>query len=304
MGLHGLVVDNLLAVELVTAEGEVLDVTESSYPDLFWALRGGGGNFGVAASFEYRLHPLSEVTGGILAYPLDAAGDVLRFYREFTQDTPDALTMHSALVHAPDGSGLKIVGLAICHAGTPEEAERDLAPVRAFREPLVDMLGRISYSAVNSMLDAGYPKGALGYWKSSFLSELSDGLIDATIEHFGETPSAMNAILIEQFHGAATRVPAEATAVANREAGYNLLLPTTWMDPADTEANVAWTRRAYEAFSPWFREGRWLNYLDGDEGEGATHAAYGTNYARLARVKRAHDPDNVFHLNVNITPAA
>ena len=304
MGLYGLVVDNLLSVELVTAEGEVLQASTDSHPDLFWALRGGGGNFGVAASLEYRLHPLADVTGGLLAYPIDAAADVMRFYRDFTRQAPDELTMHCALVHAPDGSGLKLAALVICHAGSPADAERDLAPVRAFREPMVDMLGRIPYPAVNSMLDAGYPRGALGYWKSSFLSDLSDGLIDAALEQFLTTPSIMNAILIEQYHGAATRVPVDATAVANREEGYNLLLPSTWLDPEDTEANIAWTRAAYEAFTPWFRQGRWLNYFADDEGMDATRAVYGPNYDRLVEVKRRHDPENVFHLNVNIDPGA
>jgi len=304
MGLHGLVIDNLLSVELVTAHGQVLDVDEESHPDLFWALRGGGGNFGVAASFEYRLHPLSEVTGGIVAYPIDQAGEVMRFYRDFTQDAPDALTMHVVLAHAPDGSGVKLTGFAICHAGTVEEAERDLAPMRAFKEPMVDMLGRIPYSAVNAMLDQGYPRGALGYWKSSFLSQLSDGLIEEVIARFASTPSIMNAILIEQYHGAATRVPTEATAVANREPGYNLLLPTTWLNPADTEANIAWTRETFDALKPWFREGRWLNYLSDDDGDDATRAAYGPNYTRLVEIKRRYDPENVFHLNQNIDPGA
>jgi len=304
MGLHGLVIDNLLSVELVTAHGQVLDVDEESHPDLFWALRGGGGNFGVAASFEYRLHPLSEVTGGIVAYPIDQAGEVMRFYRDFTQDAPDALTMHVVLAHAPDGSGVKLTGFAICHAGTVEEAERDLAPMRAFKEPMVDMLGRIPYSAVNAMLDQGYPRGALGYWKSSFLSQLSDGLIEEAIARFASTPSIMNAILIEQYHGAATRVPTEATAVANREPGYNLLLPTTWLNPADTEANIAWTRETFDALKPWFREGRWLNYLSDDDGDDATRAAYGPNYTRLVEIKRRYDPENVFHLNQNIDPGA
>ena len=302
MGLHGLIVDNLLSVELVTADGQVLQASGDSHPDLFWALRGGGGNFGVAASFEFRLHQLSEVTGGLLAYPFDAASDVLGFYREFTQETPDELTTHCVLAHAPDGSGMKLAALAVCHAGTAEDAERDLAPVREFREPILDALGRIPYSAVNAMLDAGYPRGALSYWKSSFLSEISDGLIDEAVARFAETPSTMNAILIEQFHGAATRVPVEGTAVANREAGYNLLLPSTWVDPADTEANVTWTRSTYEAFQPWFRDARWLNYFADDDGADAVRVAYGPNYDRLVEVKRTYDPENAFHLNHNIAP--
>ena len=304
MGLHGLVVDNLLSIELITATGEVLHASVDSHPDLFWALRGGGGNFGVAASFEYRLHPLSEITGGLLAYSIESAGDVMRFYREFTQDAPDELTMHLVLAHAPDGSGLKLAAFAICHAGSPEDAERDLAPVRAFGEPLVDALGRIPYPAVNAMLDANYPRGALGYWKSSFLSGLPDDFIDTAIAQFHKTPSIMNAILVEQYHGAATRVPVAVTAVATREAGYNLLLPTTWMDPADTEANIAWTRETYTVLAPWFREGRWLNYLVDDDGSDATRAAYGPNFDRLIEVKRRYDPENVFHLNHNISPAA
>ena len=302
MGVYGLAVDNLLSVELVTAEGEVLHASADSHPDLFWALRGGGGNFGVAASFEYRLHPVNVVTGGLLAYPVEAAGDLLRFYRDFTQEGPDELTMHAVVAHAPDGSGMKITGLAICHAGSLEDGERDLGPVRAFMEPIVDMLGPMPYAPVNAMLDAAYPRGALSYWKSSFLSELGDGLIDEAIGRFHETPSPMNAILIEQYHGAVTRVPVEATAVANREAGYNLLLPTTWLDPADTEANVTWTRETYEALRPWFREGRWLNYFDGDEQLDAVRAAYGPNWNRLVEVKRRYDPENVFHLNQNIPP--
>ena len=302
MGLHGLVVDNVLSVELVTADGQVLDVDEGSHPDLFWALRGGGGNFGVATSFEYRLHPLVEVTGGLLAYPFDAAGDVMRFYREFTRETPDKLTMHVVLAHAPDGSGMKLSAFAICHAGSAEDAERDLAPVREFAEPLLDALGRIPYSAVNAMLDAGYPRGALSYWKSSFLGELSDDFIDEATARFAETPSILNAILIEQYHGAATRVPVEETAVANREAGHNLLLPSTWLDPADTDANIAWTRETYEAFRPWLRKGRWLNYFDEDDGADAIRAAYGPNYDRLVEVKHRYDPENVFHLNHNISP--
>lgn len=303
MGLHGLVVDNLLSVELVTADGEVIHASSDSHPDLFWALRGGGGNFGVAASFEYRLHPIGQITGGLLAYPIDAARDVLRFYREYTRDTPDELTMHCVLAHAPDGSGLKLAALAICHAGTAEAAARDLEPVRAFATPILDALGPMPYSAVNAMLDANYPRGALGYWKSSFLDELSDELIDEAIAQFAKTPSIMNAILIEQYHGAVTRVPVEATAVANREPGYNLLMPSTWLDPADTEANVAWTREAYTAFSPWFREGRWLNYLGDDESIDAVRAAYGPNWDRLVEVKRRYDAGNVFHLNQNIPPS-
>jgi FAD/FMN-containing dehydrogenase len=302
MGAYGLAADNVLAVELVTANGDVLDVTADSNPDLFWALRGGGGNFGIATSFEFQLHPLTQIVGGLIAYPIDAAADVLHFYRDFTQTASDELTVHSVLAHAPDGSGVKIAALALCHAGTMEAAEAEIAPIRAFGSPVMEMLGPMPYPAVNAMLDANYPRGALNYWKSSFISELSDSFIDEAVTRFASTPSTMNAILIEHYHGAVTRVGQTDTAVPHRSEGYNLLLPSIWIDPADTDANVAWTRETYDAFRPSFAEGRWLNYLGDDEKDDAVRAAYGPNYERLARIKREYDPDNVFHLNQNIEP--
>ncbi|HEY8843252.1 MAG TPA: FAD-binding oxidoreductase [Gaiellaceae bacterium] len=303
MGSQGLAADNLLSVELVTADGEVLNVDADSHPDLFWALRGGGGNFGVATSFEYRLHPLTHVVGGLVAYPIDAAGEVLRFYRDFTQSLPDELNVSCVLAHAPDGSGMKLAALAICHSGSPEQAERDLAPVREFGTPVMDALGPIPYPVMNTILDAGYPRGALNYWKSSFMKTLDDGFIEAAIDRFASTPSPMNAILIEHLHGAVTRVGATDTAVPHRETGYSMLLPSIWMDPADTDANIAWTRGTYDTFRPYLAEGRWMNYLGDDEQTDAVRAAYGPNYDRLAQIKRTYDPDNLFHLNQNIEPA-
>lgn len=301
-GIHGLAADNLLSVELVTADGEILNVTADSHPDLFWALRGGGGNFGIATWLEYRLFPLTQIVGGLIAYPIDRGGDLLRFYRERTQSAPDELGISCVLAHAPDGSGMKLAALAICHAGSREAAERDLAPIRAFGTPVLEALGPMPYPAINAILDAGYPRGALNYWKSSFVRELSDGLIDEATARFATTPSPMNAVLIEHYHGAVTRVGVTDTAVPHRETGYNLLLPTIWTDPADTDANVAWTRETYEAFRPYLREGRWLNYLSDDDQADAVRAAYGPNFDRLTEVKRRYDPDNVFHLNHNIAP--
>ena len=303
MGAYGLAADNLLAVELVTANGDVLNVAAETNPDLFWALRGGGGNFGVATSFEYQLHPLTQIVGGLVAHPFNAAAEVLRFYRDFTQSVSDELTVHCVLGHAPDGSGMKIAALALCHSGSAEAAEAEIAPIRAFGSPLMEMLGPMPYPAVNAMLDAGYPRGALNYWKSNFVSELSDSFIDAAVTRFATTPSTMNAVLIEHYHGAVTRVGSTETAVPHRTAGYNMLLPSVWLDPADTEANIAWTRETYDAFRPSFAEGRWLNYLGDDEQIDAVRAAYGPNYDRLARIKREYDPENVFHLNQNILPA-
>ncbi len=303
MAKHGLAADNLLGVELVTASGEVLDVREESHPDLFWALRGGGGNFGVAASFEYRLHPLATVVGGLIAHPIEAGGAMLRFYRDALADCPDDLNVFAGLVHAPDGSGMKLAAMVVCHTGTDEQAERDLAPFKEWGSPLVVEVGRMPYPAMNMLLDAGYPAGALNYWLSSFTAGLSDDLVDAIADRFATVPSPMSVILLEHFHGAVTRVGATDTAVPHREEGWNLLIPSEWLDPADTEANIRWTKETHAALAEHLVERRWLNYL-GDDQDDAVRAAYGPNYERLARVKAAYDPDNVFRHNHNIVPAA
>jgi FAD/FMN-containing dehydrogenase len=304
MAKHGLAADNLLSVELVTASGEILNVTAESHPDLFWALCGGGGNFGIAVSFEYRLHPLAMVTGGLIAHPIDAAADLLRFYREAVTDSPDDLTVFAGLVHAPDGSGMKLSALIVCHTGTPEDAERDLAPFKQWGSPLVVEVGPMPYPVMNTILDAGFPKGSLNYWLSSFTSGLPDGLIDAAAERFASVPSPMTALVLEHFHGAVTRVGVTDTAVPHREEGWNLLIPSVWMDPADTEKNIAWTRETHAAFAPHLAERRWLNYLGDDQDEAAIRGAYGPNYDRLAQIKAKYDPDNVFRHNHNIRPAA
>ena len=301
MAKHGLGCDNLLGVELVTADGEILNVDDASHPDLMWALRGGGGNFGVAASLVYRLHPVSMVTGGLIAHPIDAAGEMLRFYRDAVAGCSDDLTVFAAVVHAPDGSGMKLAAMVVFHTGDPDQAEVDLAPFKSWGSPLMVEVGPMPYPVMNTLLDAAYPKGALNYWLSSFTTGLPDPLIDAIVERFASVPSPMTAILLEHFHGAVTRVGPTDTAVPHRAEGWNLLLPSEWMDPADTEANISWTKDTFAALSEHFGGGRWLNYL-GDDQDDAISAAYGPNYERLVEVKRRHDPDNVFHLNHNIVP--
>jgi FAD/FMN-containing dehydrogenase len=302
MPKFGLAADNLLAVELVTADGEIAEVTADSDPDLFWALRGGGGNFGIATAFTYRLHPLGMVTGGLIAHPIDAAPAMLRFYRDAIADAPDELEMFAALVHAPDGSGTKLAALIVCHTGTPEQAEADLAPFKAWGSPLVVDVGPMPYPTMNTLLDAGFPPDSLNYWLSSFTRGITDDLIDIVVERFASTPSPMNAIVFEHFHGAVTRVAETDTAVPHRQAGWNLLLPSVWLDPAETEQNVAWTRATHAALSEHLLERRWLNYLGPDQGSGAVRAAYGPNWDRLVEVKRRVDPANVFHRNQNIPP--
>ena len=302
MARHGLAADNLLAVELVTAEGDVLRVDAGSHPDLFWALRGGGGNFGVATSFTFRLHPLRTVVGGLIAHPVEAAPDLLRFYRDAVADASEDLTVFAALVHAPDGSGAKLGALVVCHTGDVDEAARELEPFEEWGSPLLVDVGEMPYPAMNTLLDAGFPAGSLNYWLSSFTRGLPDELIDTAVERFATVPSPMTGILFEHFHGAVTRVGVTDTAVPHREKGWNLVIPSVWTAPADSEANIAWSRETFAALKPHFASRRWLNYLGDDQADDAIRAAYGPNYERLREVKRRYDPDNVFHLNHNIVP--
>jgi len=302
MAKYGLAADNLLAVELVTAEGDLLNVDAASHTDLFWALRGGGGNFGVATSFTYRLHPVRTIVGGLIAHPIDAAPDLLRFYRDAVADGSDDLTVFAGLVHAPDGSGIKLAALVVFHTGDPVEAEGDLEPFKRWGSPLVVEVGPMPYPVMNTILDAGFPAGALNYWLSSFTRGLPDELIDTAVERYATVPSPLTPILFEHFHGAVTRVGVTETAVPHREQGWNLLIPSVWRDAVDSETNIAWSRETFAAAEPHFGNGRWLNYLGDDQAEDAIRAAYGPNYDRLVEVKRRYDPDNVFHLNHNIAP--
>jgi FAD/FMN-containing dehydrogenase len=304
MGKYGLAADNLLSAELVTAASEVLNVSPEENADLFWAIRGGGGNFGVATSLEYRVHPLSQVVGGLVAHGFPVARDVLRFYRDFTQSVPDELTVFGALVHAPDGSGVPLAALAVCHAGSPQQAESDLSPLKAFGTPAMVQVGPMPYPVMNTLLDEAYPTGSLNYWKSSFVRSLDDGLIDAVVDAFAVCPSPMTSIVFENFHGAVTRVAPSDTPVPHREPGHNFVITSVWTDPATTERNVAWTRDTYAAAEPYFAAGRWLNYLADDEAMDGVKAAYGQNYTRLTQIKRKYDPNNLFRLNQNIQPVA
>jgi FAD/FMN-containing dehydrogenase len=301
MPKHGMALDNLLAAEVVTAEGQVLTASAQDNADLFWALRGGGGNFGVATSFEFRLHPLGPlVYGGLAAHPFAKARDVLRFYRDATAALPDEVMAFCGLVHAPDGSGAKLAALVVAYCGNVAAGEKALAPFKSFGPPAMDAIGPIPYGALNAMLDGGFPKGALNYWKSSFLSTLSDSAIAATIEGFAACPTPMGALLLEHFHGAVCRVAPDATAFPHRDPSYNLSVLGEWTDPAQTEACIAWTRATYDAITPFMAARRYVNYLGDDEAGIAE--AYGANLPRLRKIKSRYDPGNVFHLNQNIPP--
>ena len=301
MGRHGMAADNLRSAELVLADGTLTTASAENDPDLFWAIRGGGGNFGVATSFEYELHPLDTVYGGLIAFDLSDAAALGSFYRDVTPDDPDELTTFMALTHAPDGSGHKIAALAICHSGDPAEGERAVAPARSAATPLVDLVGPMPYPVVNSLLDAGFPKGARNYWKSAFFKELSAEAVDTLIDCFRRTPSTMTGIIVEHFHGAVTRIAATDTAFPHRDPGYNLVLATQWLSPAEDEANIEWTRETFDAVSPFTADVAYVNYLNADEGD-RVRTAYGPNWERLVELKRRYDPDNFFRLNQNIQP--
>jgi FAD/FMN-containing dehydrogenase len=304
-GKYGLSVDNLLSVEIVTADGQILTASEEQNADLFWAVRGGGGNFGVVASFRFRLHPVGPtVVGGLVAYPLQKAGEVLRFYREFTRSLPDELTVQAGVLHAPDGSGAKLAAILACHCGPVEQGEEAIVPIKQFGSPVMDAMGPMPYAALNSMIDGGFPKGALNYWKSNFLKELSDALVDTIAESFARCPALMSGIVIDHVHGAATRASVESTAFPHRAESYNLLMLTQWADPAETEPSIAWTRESYAAMEPFLAAGRYVNYMDRDDSGAQVAMAYGPNYARLREIKAKYDPENIFHMNQNIRPQA
>ena len=305
MSKYGLALDNLVSVELVTANGEVLYANPEHHPDLFWGVRGGGGNFGVATSLEYRLYPVGPtITGGLIAYPFDQSRDMLRFFRDRTAFLPDEQTLFAGLIHAPDGSGTKLAAMVTCHCGPLEEGEVAMTPLKEFGSPAMDALGSISYCQLNSMLDAAYPKGALNYWKSSFLAQLSDDAIDTMIECFGQCPTPMGQLLLEHFHGAATRVVPTDTAFPARADGYNFLVLSEWMQPTANDQCIAWAKKTYSDMERFFASWRYVNYLGDDETGELVAAAYGPNYRRLQEIKTKYDPTNFFHMNHNIRPLA
>jgi FAD/FMN-containing dehydrogenase len=304
MGKYGLAIDNLVSAEIVTAAGDVLTASDTEHQDLFWAIRGGGGNFGIATSLEFRAHPLDTVLGGILAHPLAAAPGVIDVYRSFTEDAPDEVGVSCGLVHAPDGSGTKILALPLCHAGPdPQRAQDDISALRNYGPPILDAVEVMPYPVMNTVLDDAFPKGALNYWKSAFLTELSDEVIAIFMDAYANVPSPMSAIILEHLHGQATRVAPSATAYPWRDPGYTVLVIAQWADPADTQTNVAWAQELMQQLRPHLSERRYMNYMSADDA-GFVREAYGPNYDRLVELKRTYDPTNLFRLNHNIDPKA
>ena len=298
MARHGLTCDNLLSVEVVTADGAVLTANERENADLFWALRGGGGNFGVVTSFLFRLHLIGPtILGGLRAYPLDQARDVLRFYRTFSADAPDDLTAFAMIMTLPGGP--QAVAIAAAWFGDPEQGDAALAPLRTFGVPLFDVIGPMPYVQLQQMFDAAAPHGIARYWKSGYFTELSDELIDALVSRAAGL-SPLSALLFFHMHGVAGRVAPDATAFAARRDQWDIDILTQWTDSPDAERHVTATREFWEAIAP-FSSGAYVNHLDADD-ESRVRDAFGDNHLRLARAKRRYDPDNVFRHNNNIRP--
>ena len=300
----GLACDNLLAADVVLADGRVVTASEREHADLFWGLRGGGGNFGVVTSLEYRLHEVGPaLVAGMLLHPLAAAPELLRFHRDAAPAAPDALTTLAILLTSPDGAPL--AALAPAYAGPVAEGEAAVRPLRAFGAPVADTVGPMAYRDLQAMFDAGFPGGRRAYWKSGFLRGLDDGAIDALVEHFARVPSPLSAVLVEPYGGAAGRVDPGATAFPHRSAPFNLVVLSSWEDPTQDAANIGWARELWAAMGPFAAGGVYVNYLGDAAAEGGdrVRAAYGPNYGRLAALKRAYDPGNLFRSNQNIAPA-
>jgi FAD binding domain/Berberine and berberine like len=305
MGSYGLACDNLLSVDLVTAAGELVTASASESADLFWGLRGGGGNFGVATSLEYRLHPVGPMLGGLIIHPLEQAADLFRFYGAFTREAPDALGSMLLFVTSPAGE--RVAALAVCYNGPPEKGEVLLAPLRAFGSPLADTIGPMRYTQIQQMFDEGFPAGLQNYWRSSFLEFLDGDGIEAIVERFRQAPSPQAAIAIEQLGGAVARVSAEDTAFNHRASRFNLLILGMWPERHAKAENVGWVQSISETLAPNASSRVYVNYLgqSGDEGAGRVEAAYGPKaYARLVALKNKYDPENLFRLNQNIQPTA
>jgi hypothetical protein len=296
----GLACDNLVSVDLVTAQGRLLTASTTENPDLFWGMRGAGANFGVVTSFEYRLHPVGPVLGGMLIYPLSKARDALRFYRDVTATAPDELTALAALLTSPDG--VPVVAIAPFYNGPIEVGEEVMQPLRAFGPPLADHVGPMNYLQVQTMLDAMMPAGLRNYWKTNFLKELSDEAIDTLVTSFATVPSALTAAVIEQFGGAVGRIGEDETAFSPRDQRFNLVIASRWTNPAESEKHRQWTRDLWDVMQPFATDAVYVNYLPEDEDD-RVKALYGAaKYERLVRLKNTYDPANFFQLNANIKP--
>jgi FAD/FMN-containing dehydrogenase len=304
----GLSCDNLLSAEVVTADGRILTASEQENEDLFWAIRGGGGNFGVVTSFDFQLHPVGEIYGGPMLYEVDDAATVLSFYRDFVRDAPEELGGFPAWQIAPplpfipeDRHGDVFLIFIACWAGPIEEGEAALKPFREVAPVVADHVGPMPYPALNSAFDGLVPPGLQHYWKANFVKELTDEAIDAHLEHGPKVPAVNSTVHIYPINGACHRVAPDETAFAYRDATFATVIAGMWPDPADNQRNIAWVRDFYDATAPLSEEGGYVNFMSGDD-QDRIGVNYRENYDRLVDVKRRYDPENLFHLNQNIRP--
>ena len=304
----GLSCDNLLAADVVTADGSFHVASDKEDADLFWAIRGGGGNFGVVTSFEFRMSPVKDIYGGPMFFELDRAGELLRFYREFIADAPEELGCFPAYQIAPplpfipeDRHGEPFIAMVTCWAGDLDAGEKALQPIRDLAPRVAEHVGVMPYPALNSAFDALVPPGLQHYWKANFVTELTDDAIAAHLEHGPRIPVVNSTMHIYPINGAAQRVAPDSTAFAYRDATFATVIAGMWPDPADNEANTAWVKDYYAATAPHSEEGGYVNFMAEDD-QSRIRANYRGNYDRLAEIKRRYDPDNLFRHNQNIQP--
>jgi hypothetical protein len=297
---YGLSCDNLVAVEIVTADGRLLRASATENADLFWAIRGGGGNFGIVTTFEYRLHPLGPLLlAGSVLHRYDHARDAMRFYHAFSSKAPDELSVDAALVTAP--SGERFFSISACYIGPIDEGEQIVKPLREYGAPVEDRIAPVSYLQIQSAGDSIFPRGRRYYWKAQFLRDITDRAIDTLLTAYATAPSG-SLLVLQQVGGAIARVPTTETPYVNRDALYDCFPISIWDDPADDDAQIRWARDSWDAMRPFSTGGVYANNL-GEEGADRVQAAYGENYRRLAVLKNKYDPANFFRLNQNIRPA-
>ena len=305
----GLTIDSLIAADVVLADGSVVRASEDEHADLFWALRGGGGNFGIVTSFKFRLHPIGpQVATAQIFYPFEAAGDVLRRYRDFMAEAPDEVSCFALLVPLPpldafpaELHGKTTLAIVGCHAGEAAEGEELLGPLAGFAEPLAAIMQPMAYVDLQSAFKDAAPHGGRYYWKAHFLSGLPDELLDLVVERTRVLPGAYSNTFFEPMGGAIARVGESETAFANRKAEYIISMSSGWSDSSDDDKAIAATREFFEAVAPFAMGGVYTNYMDFDEKE-RVQSSYGANYERLRKVKARYDPDNLFRMNQNIPP--
>jgi FAD/FMN-containing dehydrogenase len=310
---HGLALDNLISARVVLADGRVVRASARDNDDLFWALRGGGGNFGIVTEFEFAVHPAGTVLGGVVIQPVAAAREALKHWRDVAPTIPEEFTGGAFLLHFPQDPnapeplrGAPILGLGGVYCGTVQDGERAVAPLREFGPPFADLFCPAPYNQLQRMADFAFPTGKHNYWKSGYLTAMSDQAIDVMLDYFGRVPSPHTAIVLEHNgDGALERVPESATSFGHRGWPFNFVVTSSWSDPADSARNVEWTRAFYAALRPFLADAAYVNYYGGDEGPEGLAAAYGTEkLQRLAILKTKFDPDNVFRMNQNVLPAA